>query len=98
MMKYLYTKKLVILLVDKEMATVNRFRAEQIRRLVQTVRKESVVRDRKITTVDPIMRIGKMMFPTLTRGELLEFSQTALRIIFTESSSPSYQTTLFSHI
>lgn len=97
-MKSLYTKKLVILLVDKDMATVNKFRAEQIRRLVQIVKKEATVRDRKITTVDPIMRIGKMMFPTLTRGELLEFSQTALRIIFTESSAPSYQTTLFAHI
>ncbi len=80
------------------MATVNKFRAEQIRKLVQTVKKEATVRDRKITTVDPIMRIGKLMFPTLARGELLEFSQTALRIIFTESSSPSYQTTLFAHI
>jgi pantothenate kinase-related protein Tda10 len=97
-MKSLYTKKLVILLVDKDMATVNKFRAEQIRRLVQIVKKEATVKDRKITTVDPIMRIGKMMFPTLTRGELLEFSQTALRIIFTESSAPSYQTTLFAHI
>ena len=80
------------------MATVNKFRAELIRKLVQTVKKDATARDRKITTVDPIMRIGKTMFPTLTRGELLEFSQTALRIIFTESSSPSYQTTLFSHI
>ena len=97
-MKYLYTKKLVILLVDKDMETVNKYRAEQIRRLIQTVKKEAVVRDRKITTVDPIMRIGKMMYPTFTRGELLEFSQTVLRIIFTESSTPSYQTTLFSHL
>ena len=97
-MKSLYSKKLVILLVDKNMATVNKFRAEQIRRLVQTVKKEAMVRDRKITTVDPIMRTGKRMYPTLTRGELLEFSQTALRIIFTESYAPSYQTTLFSHI
>lgn len=80
------------------MATVNKFRADQIRRLVQTVKKDATARDRKITTVDPIMRIGKTMFPTLTWGELLEFSQTALRIIFSESSSPSFQTTLFSHI
>jgi hypothetical protein len=80
------------------MATVNKFRAEQIRRLVQTVKNEATARDRKITTVDPIMRIVKLMYPTLTRRELLEFSQTALRIIFTESSAPGYQTTLFSHI
>lgn len=97
-MKSLYSKKLVILLVDKQMATVNKFRAEQIRKLVQTVKKDATARERRITTVDPIMKIGKRMYPTLTRGELLEYSQTALRIIFTDSASPSYQTTLFSHI
>lgn len=80
------------------MVTVNKFRADQIRRLVQTVKKDAEARNRKIDTVDPIMRMGKMMYPTLTRGELLEFSQTALRIIFTESSTPSYQTSLLSHI
>ena len=97
-MKSLYSKKLVILLVDKDMATINKFRAEQIRKLVQTVKKDASARDRKITTVDPIMRIVKIMYPTLTRMELLEYSQTALRVIFTETSTPSYQTTLFSHI
>jgi hypothetical protein len=80
------------------MTTVNKFRAEQIRRLVQTVKKDASARDRKITTVDPIMRIGKIMYPTLTRGELLEYSQTALRIILNESSSLSYQTSLLAHI
>lgn len=97
-MKYLYTKKLVLLLVDKDMAIINKYRAEQIRKLVQTVKKDASARDRKITTVDPIMRIGKIMYPTLTSMELLEYSQTALRVIFTETSTPSYQTTLFSHI
>ncbi len=97
-MKSLYSKKLVILLVDKDMAIINKFRAEQIRKLVQTVKKDASARDRKITTVDPIMRIGKIMYPTLTRMELLEYSQTALRVIFTETAIPSYQTTLLSHI
>ena len=97
-MKHLYSKKLVLLLVEKDMATVNKFRAEQIRKLVQTVKKEAIARDRRINTVDPIMRIGKKMYPTLTRGELLEYSQTALRIILNEASTMSYQTTLLAHI
>ncbi len=80
------------------MATTNKFRADQIRKLVQTVKKESVVRSKKITTVDPIMRIGKTMYPTLTRGELLEYSQTVLRIILNEAATVSYQTTLLAHI
>jgi hypothetical protein len=80
------------------MTTVNKFRAEQIRRLVQNVKKDASARNRKITTVDPIMRIGKIMYPTMTRSELLEYSQTALRIILNESASMSYQTSLLAHI
>lgn len=80
------------------MATVNKFRAEQIRKLVQTAKKDASARNRKITTVDPIMKLGKIMYPTLTRGELLEYSQKALRIILNEAASPSYQTTLLAHI
>ena len=80
------------------MTQVNKFRAEQIRRLVQNVKKDASARNKKITTVDPIMRIGKIMYPTLTRGELLEYSQTALRIILNESASMSYQTSLLAHI
>ena len=80
------------------MATINKFRADQIRKLTQTVKKESMARNKKFTTVDPIMRIGKIMYPTLTRGELLEYSQTVLRIILNEAATVSYQTTLLAHI
>ncbi len=91
-------KKLILLLVDREMALGKWFRAEQIRRLVQAVKNEANAKSREITTVDPIMRTGKKMYPTLTQRELLELSQTVLRIIFTEVTNPSYQTTLLAHI
>ena len=97
-MKYLYTKKLLYFLVDKQMATMNRLRADQVNRLVRTTKDYAATKNKKITTIDPILRVGKTLYPTLTHRELLELSQTALRIILNEVETPSYQTTLFAHI
>ena len=80
------------------MTAVNSFRAEQIRRLVLTVKKEAATRNRIITTVDPIIRAVRHMYPTLSNRESLDYSQTALRIILGEPAAPSYQSTLFAHI
>ncbi len=80
------------------MTAINSFRAEQIRRLVLTVKKEAVARNRRITTVDPIIRKVRQLYPTLSNRERLEYSQTALRIILGESAAASYQSTLFAHI
>jgi len=80
------------------MTAVNSFRAEQIRRLVFTVKKEAAARNRRITTVDPIIRKVRHLYPTLSNSERLDYSQTALRIILGESATPSYQSTLFAHI
>lgn len=85
-------------MVDINMTAVNLFRAEQIRRLVLTVKKEAASRNRRVTTVDPIIRKVSQLYPTLTERERLEYSQTALRIILGESATPSYQSTLFAHI
>ena len=76
----------------------NSFRAEQIRRLVLTVKKDAAARNMRITTVDPIIRTVRQMYPTLSNRERLDYSQTALRIILGETSTPSYQSTLFAHI
>ncbi len=97
-MKYLYTKKLILFLVDTDMATTNKLRADQIQRLIRMSKNDAVIRNKKITTVDPIIKVGKTMYPTLSHRELMELSQTALRIILNENSTPSYQTTLFAHI
>ena len=80
------------------MTAVNSFRAEQIRRLVLAVKKEAATRNKIITTVDPIIRTVRHMYPTLSNRESLDYSQTALRIILGESAAPSYQSTLFAHI
>ncbi len=80
------------------MMAVNKFRAEEIRRLVLIVKKEAAARNRTITTVDPIIRTVRHMYPTLSSRERLDYSQTALRIILSEATTPSYQSTLFAHI
>ena len=80
------------------MTAVNSFRAEQIRRLVLTVKKDAAARNRRITTVDPIIRTVRQMYPILSNRERLDYSQTALRIILGETSTPRYQSTLFAHV
>jgi hypothetical protein len=80
------------------MIAVNKFRAEEIRRLVLIVKKEAAARNRTITTVDPIIRTVRHMYPTLSSRERLDYSQTVLRIILGEATTPSYQSTLFAHI
>lgn len=97
-MKSLYTKKLYSLLVEINMMPANKFRAEDIRRLVLVVKKEAAARNKKISTVDPIIRTVRQMYPTLSSRERLDYSQTALRIILGEAATPSYQSTLFAHI
>ena len=97
-MKYLYTKKLILFLVETNMATVNKLRADQIQRLIRTSKNYAATRNKKINTVDPILRVGKNLYPTLSEREIMDLSQNALRIILGESATPSYQTTLFSHI
>ena len=80
------------------MITGNSFRADQIRRLVLTVKKDAAARNRRITTVDPIIRTVRQMYPTLSNKERLDYSQTALRIILGETSTSNYQSTLFAHV
>lgn len=80
------------------MMPANKFRAEDIRRLVLVVKKEAEARNKKISTVDPIIRKVRQMYPTLSSRERLDYSQTALRIILGEAATPSYQSTLFAHI
>lgn len=81
-----------------EMATVNRWRSEDIGRLIQVAKSDATRKNRRIETVDPVLRAGKTLFPTMPERELLEYAQTALRVILSEPQSPSYQTTLLVHM
>ena len=80
------------------MLSVDSQLSDQISRLVQAALYDAARKNRKIDTVDPILKAGKMLFPTMPHRELLEYSQTALRIILSEPQAPSYQTTLLTGI
>jgi hypothetical protein len=80
------------------MMTVNRQRSDHITRLVQAAVSDAARRNRRIETIDPVLRAGKTLFPTMPHRELLEYAQTALRIILTEPQAPSHQTTLLAHM
>jgi hypothetical protein len=81
-----------------EKATVNRRRSEDLSRLIQVATSDAMRKNRRIETVDPVLRAGKALFPTMSERELLEYAQTALRMILSEPQSPSYQTTLLVHM
>ncbi|OGD44352.1 hypothetical protein A3K69_07645 [Candidatus Bathyarchaeota archaeon RBG_16_57_9] len=80
------------------LATVNRRRSEEISRLIQAATSDASRKNRRIETVDPILRAGKTLYPTMPHRELLEYAQTALRVILSEPQSPTYQTTLLIHM
>lgn len=81
-----------------DMIAVNRQRSDHISRLVQATVSDATRRNRKVDTVDPILRVGKTLYPTMPHRELLEYAQTALRIILAEPQTPTHQTTLLAHM
>jgi hypothetical protein len=80
------------------MLSVSRQRSDQINRLAQAVLFDAARRNRKVDTVDPILKVGKILFPTMPERDLMEYAQTALRMILTESQVPTIQTTLLTNV
>lgn len=81
-----------------DMMAVSRQRSDHISRLVQATVSDAARKNRKVNTVDPILRVGKTLYPTMPHRELLEYAQTALRIILTEHQTLTHQTTLLAHM
>ncbi len=79
-------------------ATVNQRRSEDIGRLIHVATSDAMRKNRRIETVDPVLRAGKILFPTMSERELLEYAQIALRMILSEPQNPPYQTTLLVHM
>ena len=79
------------------MSTGNQQRSD-ITKLAQKAKLEASRRNKRIDTVDPIIRVGRSLFPTLAREELLRYSQRALLIIMNEAQGNGQQTTLFAHM
>ncbi|MBN2335385.1 hypothetical protein JXL21_07465 [Candidatus Bathyarchaeota archaeon] len=59
---------------------------------------EAARRNRKIETIDPVIRVGKRLYPLLSREELYDYCSTALSIILADSYVDARQTTLLAHI
>jgi len=65
--------------------------------LVQSTCDEAASRSKRVKTIDPIMRVGRRMYPFLSDRELVDYASTALRIILNSKESPSHQTTLIAY-
>lgn len=77
--------------------TIDKRRLE-INKLIQEIRRDAVKKNKKIETIDPIIRKGRNLYPLMSREELLDYCRTALRVILSEDETHSQQTTLFAHI
>ena len=73
-------------------------RRSEINRLIKEVRREAAKKNKKIDTIDPILKKGRNLYPMMSRDELLDYCITALRVILSEDNSHIQQTTLLTHI
>ena len=85
---YLYIKKLYNLLVGIFMGYAKSRRAE-IKLVIKETERQTHSRGRTIKTVDPLISTTRQLYPYLTERELLEYAQTALRVIIYERSRPT---------
>ena len=65
-----------------------------VERLVQTTREEAASKRRSVETIDPIIRVGRRMYPYLSDRELLDCASTALRVILSNKGPDPRQMTL----
>jgi len=81
------------------MEKVTRRRAD-ITKLIRAVKEEAGLRQRKIDTVDPVVRNAKHLFPYLHEDVVYEYARTALRVILNHpiTGLNDHQTTLLAHI
>jgi len=79
------------------MIAVNKRRSDVVK-LIQASKLDAAQRDKKIETIDPVLKIAKRLFPLHTSDELYELSTTALWMILNEPEPQFQQTTLLVHI
>ncbi len=79
------------------MIAVNRRRSD-VFKLIQESRLEAAQRNKKIETIDPLLKTAKRLFPLHTSDELYELSSTALWMILNEPELQYQQTTLLIHV
>jgi hypothetical protein len=79
------------------MMAVNKRRSDVVK-LIRASKLEAAHRNKKIETIDLILKTGKKLYPLLPRDELYGMCSTALWMILNEPESQIQQTTLLVHI
>ncbi len=79
------------------MISVNRRRSD-VFKLIQESKLKAAQRNKKVETIDPLLKIAKRLFPLYTSEELYDLSSTALWMILNEPEPQYQQTTLLVHI
>jgi len=73
------------------------FKRAMVERLVQMTREEAASRGRSVETIDPIIRVGRRVYPYLSERELLDCASAALRVILSNGVSDPRQMTLIAY-
>jgi hypothetical protein len=79
------------------MIAVNKRRSD-VFKLIQESKIEAEQRNKKIETIDPLLKTAKKLFPLYSNDEIYELSSTALWMILNEPEPQFQQTTLLVHI
>ena len=72
-------------------------RRAMIESLVRSTRYEAASSKRSVKTIDPIMKVGRKMYPYISDRELVDYASIALRIILNSRESYPHQTTLVTY-
>jgi hypothetical protein len=65
--------------------------------LVKTTCEEAAFKRRSVETIDPIIRVGRRMYPYISDRELLDCASTALRVILSNKNHDPRQMTLVTY-
>jgi len=63
-------------------------RRAEITLVIRETEKQTRRRGRMIKTVDPLITTTRRLYPYLTERELMEYAQTALRVIINNKPTP----------
>jgi len=69
-----------------------------IEKLVKKACEEAYIKKRKVTTIDPILNVGRKLFPFIDERELYSYACISLRIIINKKIEKNPQKTLNSYL
>lgn len=79
------------------MASVDK-RRSLISQLIRLAKEDAAKRNRRVDTIDPLLRIAKRMDPYMPPREAHKIARAALSVILNEPETHFNQTTLTAHI